>query len=135
MNDADRILYSPHFNTDELRCKCGRCDFPGMDGLFMDKIEHMRTVMDRPFVVTSAYRCSTHNQSVSSTGPRGPHTTGRAMDIALFGQDAYDLTELSMRLGITGLGFKQHGSRGRRFIHLDDLTEAEGFPRPRVWSY
>ena len=34
-----------------------------------------------PLQITSAYRCPSHNDSVSSTGMAGPHTTGLAVDI------------------------------------------------------
>jgi len=29
----------------------------------------------------------------------------------------------------------QKGPHAARFIHLDDLPDAEGQPRPTIWSY
>ena len=36
-----------------------------------------------PLKITSGYRCSEHNASISKTGPTGPHTTGAAVDLAV----------------------------------------------------
>ena len=33
----------------------------------------------------------------------------------------------------TGVGINQKGSS--RFIHLDQLHEKDGYPRPTIWSY
>jgi len=41
--------------------------------------------------------------------------------------------------GVTGIGVKQNGPAGKRFIHLDNLgidyTKLTGGLRPWVWSY
>jgi len=127
---------TPHFSDDELRCKCGCGMLPKRD--FMEKIERLRVAFDRPMPVTSAARCPEHNAKVSSTGLTGPHTTGRAIDVAVDREDAFDLLMLVGRmnllsLGITGIGFQQKGAG--RFMHLDDLTNEPGQPRPTLWSY
>lgn len=121
------------FTADELRCRCG-CGLGenDMDPVFMGRLIHMRRELSFPFVVTSAIRCPEHNQNVSSTGPNGPHTTGRAVDIALRGERAYRIASLAQSYGFTGLGVKQQGAH--RFIHLDDLTPSQA-PRPTIWSY
>jgi len=40
---------------------------------------------------------------------------------------------------MTGIGVKQNGPAGKRFIHLDNLgisyTKLTGGPRPWIWSY
>ena len=40
---------------------------------------------------------------------------------------------------MTGIGVKQNGPAGKRFIHLDNLgskyTKLTGGPRPWLWSY
>lgn len=97
---------------------------------FMDDLQELRQLFGRPMPVTSGYRCSEYNTKVSSTGPNGPHTTGRAVDIGLGGSAAYDLLKLALGRGFTGIGVNQKGTG--RFIHLDKLTDG---PRPNVWSY
>ena len=74
----------------------------------------------------SAFRCSNYNCEVSSTGPNGPHCdhngeVGRAVDILISGADALRLVEVAKKYGMTGIGVKQNGPAGKRFIHLDNL--------------
>lgn len=101
----------------------------------MRKVEALRTLCGFPFPITSAYRCPDHNAKVSSTGRTGPHTTGRAIDIGVRGEQAFKLVQLALQYGttFTGIGLQQKGQG--RFVHLDDLPNAQGQPRPTVWTY
>jgi uncharacterized protein YcbK (DUF882 family) len=99
---------------------------------FMSKLVALRAYLNFPFVLSSAFRCPEHNSAVSSTGSVGPHTTGRAVDIVVRGEQAYEVLANAARFGFTGIGVNQKG--GSRFIHLDDLESPE-YPRPGVWSY
>ena len=120
-----------HFSTDELKCRCG-CEIPGMDEEFMRKIETLRVEYEKPLGVSSAYRCPEHNSRVSKTGLSGPHTTGQAIDLRVSGEDAFNLIEIALVMGMTGIGVSQKGLHGARFIHLDNLI---GNNRPWIWSY
>lgn len=113
-------------------------DKPGSGALmkphFLEMLDELRHLYGKPLTVVSGYRTPERNAAVSGTGERGPHTTGLAVDLAVTtGADAYILTALALRLGFTGIGLQQN-SRGRR-LHLDALTEADGFPRPTIWTY
>ena len=121
-----------HFSDQELMCKCG-CGRQEMHIDFLELLETLREAYGSPMVLSSAYRCPSHNQAVSTTGTNGPHTTGRAVDVAIQGEEAYKLLALALDLGFTGIGIAQKG--GGRFIHLDDLEPSMAGPRPRVWSY
>lgn len=123
-----------YFSRRELSCKCG-CGLSDMDEDFMRRLESLRQLMDRAMPVTSGYRCPRHNKEVSGTGTVGPHTTGRAVDIRIHGQDALRLVSLAVECGFTGIGIKQHGPLSGRFVHLDDLTMDAGRPRPWIWTY
>ena len=131
----DWSLY-PNFTEDEFRCRgtdcCdGRAD---MHPIFLALLQAARSDLGFALNITSGYRCPVHNARVSSTGERGPHTTGKAGDIAISRQPAFFLLGWAMaQKAITGIGLKQHGSS--RFIHLDILTEPEHAPRPTIWSY
>lgn len=124
-----------YFSKEELECSCG-CGHGEdmMNGTFMGTMIIIRRACGFAFPVTSGYRCPEFNSRISHTGPDGPHTTGRAMDIKLSRKqaDIADRTAVKM-VSITGRGFKQHGDH--RFIHLDDLPDAPGRPRPIIWSY
>jgi len=122
---------TPHFSRMELTCRCGCGFLPLQD--FMDKVERLRVKFGKSLKVTSAARCPKHNKAVSGTGEAGPHTTGRAIDFGVQGHDALILMRLAMDVGFTGIGVNQKG--GGRFIHIDDLPNAAGQPRPWCWSY
>lgn len=120
-----------NFSSAEFACQCG-CDCADMDAEFMGRLQAVREAYGKPMRITSGYRCPTHNSNVSSTGENGPHTTGRAADVAVSGNDAHRLLAIALEQGMTGVGVKQKGPHGGRFIHLDNLTEGA---RPWCWSY
>lgn len=121
-----------HFTADEFKCRCG-CGRNEIDSAFVDMLDELREVCGFPLRVTSGYRCAKHNAEVSSTGDDGPHTTGRAADLAVARKQAYEVLMWAARMGFTGIGVKQHGAV--RYLHLDTLPAAEGQPRPTLWSY
>lgn len=119
-----------YFSEDELKCShTGNCK---MDNDFMIKLVELRQAVDKPFIITSAYRDPTHPIEAAKKTP-GAHTTGKAVDILLRGTDAYRTIILAAAFGMTGIGVKQHGES--RFIHVDCLDNTPERPRPWVWSY
>ncbi len=112
-----------HFNPSEFTCSC--CGVEQMDADFMRKLDAVRATFDFPFIISSGYRCPEHNQAVSSTGPSGPHTTGKACDIALSYESARAALA-PLATAFSGIGINQKGPS--RFIHVDDLD-------PRIWTY
>ena len=121
-----------NFPDTELACKCGCGVLPNAE--FMADVQKLRTAYGKPLAVSSAARCPTHNAKVSGTGRTGPHTTGRAIDLAVSHADAHALLVLACVMQLfTGIGVQQRG--GGRFLHLDNLPNAPGQPRPTIWSY
>ena len=105
-----------------------------MDTDFMSRLEKMReewySQSNRILKVNSGYRCKEHNRHVSRFAQKdgsGPHTMGKAIDIAISGRDAKRLYKIARKY-MTGIGIS------KRFIHMDSLTSAEA-PRPTVWRY
>ena len=123
MNWADY----PNFRESEF--KCSHCGKVNMQPEFIKKLQTLRTAFSKPMRITSGYRCPEHPIEAKKAAP-GAHTTGCAADVAVQGQDAYELLRLAFHFRFTGIGVQQKGSG--RFIHLDTLTES---PRPNVWSY
>lgn len=125
----DWSLY-PNFREVEFRCRhTGTCN---MHPDFMARLQKLREVMNRPLVITSGYRHPTHPVEARKLAS-GAHTMGRAVDIAAQGPFAIRLIAEAVNLGFTGIGVSQKGIT--RFIHLDDLTANDQFPRPTIWSY
>lgn len=124
-----------YFQPSEFACKGLNCcgGAVRMDHAFLLEIDELRHRCGFPFIITSGYRCPIHNAKVSSTGSTGPHTTGRAADIAVSHANALKLIREALAMGFTGIGVQQKG--GGRFIHVDNLPNAPGQPRPTVWSY
>ena len=120
-----------HFTLAEFDCR--HCGANKMDAAFLEQLDDLRHSYGKPLVVTSGYRCPEHNAKVSSTGSTGPHTTGRAADLRVDRGNALQLLKLALALGFTGIGVNQKG--GGRFLHVDNLPNAPGQPRPTLWSY
>lgn len=122
----------PNFAFSELKCKCGTCKSTGREMApdFMAKVQALRSILGRPMVVTSAYRCPGHPEEREKTQP-GEHTTGRAIDIACDGKLAHEILSVAFSLGFRRIGVSQRAGKGR-FVHLGDSSY---FPGPTVWTY
>lgn len=125
-------MESKYFKDAELRCK--HCGVNKMDRSFLTWLDQLREEYGKPMRLVSAYRCPVHNQKVSTTGPNGPHTTGKAVDVAASGADAHRLVKLALHFGAMGIGVQQKGAHPSRFIHIDMLFPPS-HPRENIWSY
>ena len=116
-----------NFSPDEV--KCSHCGELKIHEDIMDLLQEARNDLG-PLSITSGYRCSEHNNKISSTGPNGPHTTGKALDISV--KDSKHRKELITYFApkVTGLGI------AKSFIHIDLLNADDGFEvRPNSWVY
>ena len=126
------------FSVEELACR--HCGEMRMNHDFMEKVVKLRLHFGFPMIVSSAFRCPAWDAKVGSSGEpgKGPHTTGHALDVAVYGERALLLMKKAQELGLfAGFGLMQKGDAKGRFIHIDDLlaSEANGSPRPHVWTY
>ena len=122
-----------NFSVAEMKCKCG-CDQCDMDEVFMEKLQLLREKIG-PLKISSGFRCGPWNNECSSSGFDGPHTTGKAADIACSGAKAREIMGAAIELGFSGIGSSQKGDHASRFLHVDSLETSEGRPRPHTWSY
>jgi len=121
---------SKYFTSDEMRCS--HSGLEQMDEKFMDMLTELRVAYAKPLRVTSAYRDTTHPiEARKAKG--GAHTTGKAVDLGVQGQEALKILDIALGIGFTGIGIQQKGSG--RFIHLDICDESDGMNRPTIWSY
>jgi uncharacterized protein YcbK (DUF882 family) len=74
---------SDHFSSEEFRCRCDRCRNldPVVDPALVDALEDLRRVLAQPLIVTSGYRCPSHNAAIGGS-PSSLHLTGQAADLA-----------------------------------------------------
>ncbi len=116
-----------NFALDEFKCSC--CGEVKINSDMLDLIQEARNKLG-PLSITSAYRCPSHNNSVSSTGEAGPHTTGKALDISVKNSQHRKQLIDWFATKVTGLGI------AKSFIHIDNLTADDGFDmRPNAWKY
>ena len=119
----------PNFTPKEMACrKTSRLAF---NPDFMDRLQHLRASLKFPLVVNSGYRSPEYDKAI---GGANVHTSGQAVDIAVYGERAHRLLGVASVMRFKGLGINQHGAHHRRFIHLDDIDD-DDHPRPYVWSY
>lgn len=137
MNDEWRGGYD-YFSVDEMRCKGTDCDCRGK-GLpkhsLMLNLIAIRKEAGFPLIISSGFRCSSHNAEVSESGKDGPHTYGLAVDVKVFGDKAYLLIKLALKYGVQGIGVSQKGKIAKRYLHFDWVKSDSNTPRPFVWSY
>ena len=101
-----------------------------MDGTFLINLDSLRDRCGFPFIVSSGYRSPEYNNDISSTGFTGPHTTGKAADIAVSRNQARILLRNALEMDcFTGIGVAQKGDG--RFIHLDCVDREQ----LALWSY
>ena len=122
----------PNFKESEFSCK--HTGKNGMAASFMQRLQKLRTEYGKPMVISSGYRDKTHPVE-EKKAKAGAHSTGHACDIRVYGGRVNELLALAIKHGFTGIGINQKGNHSSRFIHLDDLPDMSGQPRPWVWSY
>lgn len=116
-----------YFKREDFACK--HCGENKIDDQFVHRLDDLRHRCGFPLIISSGYRCPIHNQAVSSTGPNGPHTTGKAADVAVDRARARTVIAVASQMGFAGLGINQKGEG--RFVHVDDIER----PTATVWSY
>lgn len=109
---------SKNFTRDELQCPC--CNEILINQTFLDQLQLIRTEMDRPFSINSAYRCKNHNKDVGGS-PKSNHLKGCAVDIDVYDWEGFELHHF-MHLA-TRLEGVVHSSTGigiyPTWIHFD----------------
>jgi len=108
-----------YFTENELACKCNECDGE-MKPSFMVRLEELREHLGFAFPISSAYRCPTYNTKIGGASS-SYHMQGRAVDIALNHDQAWQLIAAAPKFGFRGIGINQKGNG--RFVHLDDRTQ------------
>lgn len=105
---SDSTQLSAHFNAKEFRCKCGKEHAFSISNELVDKLEKLYAALNcSKIIVTSGYRCPTHDKNVGVSGT-GQHTLGNAADICCYGQDGQPISskivcQKAQNIGFTGI--------------------------------
>jgi len=102
----------PNFSPQELACRgTGRL---ALDVEAMNKLQRLRTILNRPMIVTSGYRSAEHNTRVGGAS-RSFHMQGCAFDVSMSNHDPAEFERAARRVGFTGIiRYPKSG-----FIHID----------------
>lgn len=118
-----------HFAPDEFLCKCGRsaCDArTSINPALLDRLNHLRELVNRPLVITSGLRCAVWN--VQEGGVKdSEHLVGDAVDVRCAGStERYEILSHAFAAWFARVGI------GKTFVHLDvSPTKASGV----IWLY
>lgn len=106
-----------HFKESEFACKCGtNCGFgyKDMDETLLKKLFQIRDVSGLPMRITSAYRCSKHQETIKN--PRSAHARGFAVDFEVAtSAHAYRFMAACYDAGLKRMGWNQ----SKKFFHID----------------
>ncbi|RKZ86755.1 MAG: hypothetical protein DRQ39_05345 [Gammaproteobacteria bacterium] len=108
-----------YFTDEELYCPC--CDGGEMKAAFMVRLVELRKALDFPFPISSGFRCKQHNANIGGV-KNSYHLLGRAVDITLTHDQAYQVVAKAKEFGFFGVGVSQKGQN--RFVHLDNRTQS-----------
>ena len=102
---SDNTQLSAHFNAKEFRCKCGKVHAFSISNELVDKLEKLYAALNcSKIIVTSGYRCHTHDKNVGGSGT-GQHTLGNAADICCYGQDGQPVSSKTVCCKAQDIGF------------------------------
>ncbi len=103
-NDTKQL--SPHFNVREFCCKCGKEHEFQINDELIEKLEKLYAALNcSKIIVTSGYRCVTHDKNVGGSGT-GQHTLGNAADICCYGQDGQPISSKVVCCKAQDIGFR-----------------------------
>lgn len=100
-----------YFKLDEFKCPC--CGKNEIEMFFVLRLDKAREYAATPFVVSSGYRCQSHNKAVDGSATSS-HLKGLAADIKV--RDSAQRYKILM--GLIGAGFNRIGM-GETYIHVD----------------
>jgi len=112
-NRKDDIQLTTNFHSSEVQCKCGVCGVQTINMDLLNLLQKLRVKVGSPIIITSAYRCTTHNSRVGGVF-NSLHIKGNAVDIYVEGMSTSTLAGHAKSVGFNG-GF----GYGSNFLHLD----------------
>jgi len=103
---------SRHFNLREFQCPC--CHTVKLHPDLVELLEKIRKKIKKPIIISSGYRCPSHNEAVGGA-KHSYHLKGMAADIIALGLSPIELGKVAIETGApTVLVYQNRG-----FVHVD----------------
>lgn len=115
---GSRTQLSTNFVSKEFDCQGGSCcSETHIDDQLVIYLQKIRDHFGRSIIITSGYRCPTHNRAVGgATGSY--HVQGKAADISVQGIAPREVAKYAESIGIKGIGLYETSADGY-FVHID----------------
>lgn len=112
---------SENFVSKELDCKgYNCCSETFIDDKLITYLQKIRKHFGKQIIITSGYRCPTHNKRVGgATGSY--HTQGKAADIVVQNVSPREVAKYAESIGVLGIGLYETSADGY-FVHIDTRT-------------
>lgn len=112
---------SKNFKSTEFDCHGSDCCSTTLiDEALVKYIQQIRDNFGKAVIISSGYRCPTHNKNVGgATGSY--HAKGQAADIYINGVAPAEIAKYAESIGIKGIGLYETSSDGY-FVHVDTRT-------------
>lgn len=107
-----REKLTKNFQYCEWDCKCG-CSPTKHDTELSNKMQILRDYVGKPILLTSPYRCPSHNKRVGG-GSRSFHMDGKACDFIIEGVNVWEIGKICEAIGFNGIGVYDDG-----YVHAD----------------
>lgn len=102
---------APSFSREELHCShCGALEIQSQS---LQRLQHMRDILNEPLRVNSGYRCPAHNKAVGGA-PKSQHVEGKAFDIRCHPEQRFRYIKAAMEAGFTYIIIYS------AWLHVDD---------------
>ena len=127
--NTDSTQLSAHFNVREFRCKCGSTHDILISSELIDKLEQLHAAFHcSKIIVTSGYRCPTHDKNVGGNGS-GQHTKGTAADICCYAQDGSIISSKQVCCEAQDIGFTGIANidNSYQYTHVDVRTSGKWY--------
>ncbi len=111
------VKLSKNFKSIELDCNgVNCCSKTLIDSQLIIFLQKIRNHFKQPIIISSGYRCGTHNARVGGA-KYSKHTLGKAADIVVKGVPTREVAKYCESIGIKGIGLYE------TFVHIDTRTK------------
>lgn len=111
---------TPNFKYREFDCKCG-CSITKHNTELSDKLQILRDYVGKPVIITSPYRCPTHNAKVGGAR-KSFHMEGCAADLIIDNVNVLEIGKICESIGFNGIGVYDDG-----YVHVDVRPVSEKY--------